>query len=122
VVGAGAEGDRSAADSSGRDWSSERSHATLLDLLFPLSTPGIATDVKRWYVTARITGACPMSLGFYLFFGRKWIVNLAIPSNRPYCAECGYDLSQTRSLRCPECGTPVPRGASDAASAGSAPP
>jgi len=43
--------------------------------------------------------------GLYFFFGGKWIVNLAIPSNRPYCPECAYDLSGAASERCPECGT-----------------
>ena len=46
--------------------------------------------------------------GLYLFFGGKWIVNKVIPSNRPYCPECGYDLSKTRSAKCPECGTVLP--------------
>ncbi|MBN1488771.1 MAG: hypothetical protein JXA69_02545 [Phycisphaerae bacterium] len=44
--------------------------------------------------------------GLYLFFGGEWVVNLAIPGNRPYCPECGYDLSGARHSRCPECGTP----------------
>ena len=45
-------------------------------------------------------------LGVYLFFGGNWIVNLAIPSNRPYCHECGYDLRHVTTNRCPECDTP----------------
>lgn len=44
-------------------------------------------------------------LGLYLFFGGKWIVNLAIPGNRPYCPECAYDLTGAPTERCPECGT-----------------
>jgi len=45
-------------------------------------------------------------VGLYLFFGGEWIVNRAIPSNRPYCHECGYDLSGLAADGvCPECGT-----------------
>jgi hypothetical protein len=42
--------------------------------------------------------------GAYLLFGGDWLVNKAIPSNRPYCPECGYDLSKNSNDRCPECG------------------
>ena len=45
--------------------------------------------------------------GVYLFFGGRWIADKAIPGNRPYCYECGYDLSNYVGERCPECGTPV---------------
>ncbi|MCH7721708.1 MAG: hypothetical protein IH988_12095 [Planctomycetes bacterium] len=50
-----------------------------------------------------------LAIGVYLLFGGKWIVNLCIPSNRPYCPECGYDLSKTTSANCPECGVKLPR-------------
>jgi hypothetical protein len=45
------------------------------------------------------------AIGVYLFFRGEWIVNLAIPGNRPYCPECAYDLSGAVEPRCPECGT-----------------
>jgi hypothetical protein len=46
------------------------------------------------------------SIGLYLFFAGKWIADLAIPGNRPYCHECGYDLSGAAGRICHECGTP----------------
>lgn len=48
-------------------------------------------------------------IGLYLLLGGAWIVDLAIPSNRPYCPECGFDLSKHRGAICPECGTHIPR-------------
>ena len=33
----------------------------------------------------------------------------AARSNRPYCPECGYDLSKATSGNCPECGVKLPR-------------
>jgi len=47
-----------------------------------------------------------LGVGLYLFFGGEWIVNKAIPSNRPYCHECGYMLKDLKGTRCPECDTP----------------
>ena len=58
-----------------------------------------------------------IAVGFYLFFGGKWITNLAIPSNRPYCHECGYELTGNVTGVCPECGTPN-RPSEPAANAG----
>jgi hypothetical protein len=51
-------------------------------------------------------GAVQCVLALYLFFGGRWIVDKAIPSNRPYCHECGYELTGTVESRCPECATP----------------
>ena len=45
-----------------------------------------------------------MIIGAYLFFAGEWIINLAIPSNRAYCPNCGYDLSKRVGAHCPECG------------------
>lgn len=44
--------------------------------------------------------------GLYLFYRSDWIVNYVIPSNRPYCHECAYELTGLpREGVCPECGT-----------------
>ena len=64
------------------------------------------TTISYPYWPYLMSHAFGMMLGLYLFFGGKWIVDLAIPSNRPYCHECGYDLTGATSNRCNECGTP----------------
>jgi hypothetical protein len=51
--------------------------------------------------------AIGIGIGLYLIFGGAWLVNLCIPSNRPYCPECGYDLSESSHDRCPECGVNI---------------
>ncbi len=51
-----------------------------------------------------------LAIGLYLFFGGKWITDLAIPSNRPYCAECGYDIGHSPGDTCPECGALILHG------------
>jgi hypothetical protein len=61
-------------------------------------------DIAGYFVSNCLEAA----IGLYLFFGGKWIANKAIPGNRPYCHECGYDLTQNSSGICPECGTPTP--------------
>ncbi len=47
-----------------------------------------------------------IGIGLYLFFGGKWIADKAMPGNRPYCHECGYDLTNAAGSVCAECGTP----------------
>lgn len=59
-----------------------------------------------WTWVAPISGVFNLLMGMYLFFRGRWIVDLAIPSNRPYCPQCAYDLQGAVSGRCPECGTP----------------
>ena len=72
------------------------------------SALGTLTSGRYWslsYFVMAIPQLIQIALGAYLFFRGEWIVNLAIPSNRPYCPECAYDLTGAPVERCPECGT-----------------
>ena len=70
-----------------------------------------AWGVPNWYywnlMTDHVGDVVQLGLGLYLLFSGRWIADLAIPSNRPYCPECGYDNSEATGKCCPECGVPV---------------
>lgn len=70
-------------------------------------------DPSNWFYLGSLAArAAQPAFGLYLFFGGEWIVNKAIPSGRPYCAACGYDLSKAVAGKpCPECGVQRPAGA-----------
>jgi hypothetical protein len=85
--------------------------------IFALAIPelinGVITLVftfssRNWFLGGSIVAPpIQMAIGAYFFWGGRWIVDKAIPSNRPYCNECGYELTGNTSNKCPECGTPT---------------
>lgn len=60
-----------------------------------------------WYVSNFLGPAIQLAAGLGLFFRGEWIVHRIVPSNRPYCGQCGYELSHVSGGHCPECGTPL---------------
>lgn len=55
-----------------------------------------------------VGGIGRLVIGAYLLFGGAKLVNLCIPSNRPYCPHCGYDVRGVGDGICPECGVRLP--------------
>jgi len=67
--------------------------------------------LDRWWMLLGIASPLlQLVAGRYLLIRGDAIVNLAVPSNRPYCPDCGYDLSGSTGSICPECGTDPQRG------------
>jgi len=75
--------------------------------LFGAFSGGLPTSATWYYVSAFGPPIGNVGLGLYCFLGGTWVVNRIIPSNRPYCPECGYELTGLVRNRCPECGTPL---------------
>ena len=60
-------------------------------------------------LTGLVGGIARVVIGAYLLFGGAKLVNLCIPSNRPYCPHCGYDVRGVGDDDvCPECGVRFP--------------
>ena len=58
--------------------------------------------------TGLVGGIARLVIGAYLLFGGAKLANLCIPSNRPYCPHCGYDVRGVGDDICPECGVRLP--------------
>jgi hypothetical protein len=59
-----------------------------------------------WLIASGLGFAAKVAVGLYLLFGGRWLVDRLIPSNRPYCHECAYELTGLPPEGvCPECGT-----------------
>lgn len=46
-------------------------------------------------------------VGIILLVASNWLVSKLIPSNRPYCPNCGYELTGAVRQHCPECGVDI---------------
>ena len=70
------------------------------------SSWGMPSQVAWQFALQSVGPLFQIGAGLYLFFNGRWVADKAIPSNRPYCHECGYDLTGAVSNLCNECGTP----------------
>ena len=62
---------------------------------------------ELWYIELTFL-AVKLILLIYIFLKPNFIINLAIPSNKPYCPECGYQLTKPIPKHCSECGIALP--------------
>jgi hypothetical protein len=84
--------------------------ANLVGYLEYWSSTAVSGNLQSWHFLGYLIGGIgQFALGVYCLAGGKWIVDKCIPSNRPYCPECGYDLSHNaHATQCPECGVALP--------------
>ena len=74
---------------------------------YVVTNPAARMPEQWWFhVINMLAPVLQLATGLYLFLGGKWIADKAIPGNRPYCHECGYDLTNAAGNLCSECGTP----------------
>ena len=72
------------------------------------SSYGLLEVLSYALYSGLIGGLASLVIGAYFLFGGAKFVNLCIPSNRPYCPHCGYDLRAVNDELCPECGVRLP--------------
>lgn len=77
----------------------------LFPLLLSLATVGVPWRELMFFLVEGASSVVQLAAGAFLFRGGSSVVDYLIPSNRPYCHECGYELTLPASKHCPECGT-----------------
>jgi hypothetical protein len=89
-------------------WTVYTQWSSIVQLTSRPAWPGSPSGSRPWLYAFQgsLRAILALAMGLYLFFGGEWIVNKAIPSNRPYCHECGYMLKNLTGNTCPECDTP----------------
>jgi hypothetical protein len=65
--------------------------------------PSLISYPLAWTVTSLLT----VIASFILLFASNWLADKLIPSNRPYCPNCGYELTGSLGTRCAECGVDI---------------
>ena len=73
------------------------------------TTGSLPSQIRSLVIQGVLVSGAHLAVGLYLYKGGQWIVDAIIPSNRPYCHDCGYELTGTSTTVCPECGTPFKR-------------
>lgn len=73
------------------------------------SSGWIGLSWDSWFVGHLLGYLASVGVGCYLLFFGEWLLNQIIPSNRRYCPDCGYDVSEPLfAKRCAECGAVLP--------------
>ena len=75
----------------------------LLQAIRDAMLPGTSVPFLHTYTVPYFVGY--LGVGLLLLALSSWITDRLIPGNRPYCHECGYDLTGTIGNVCAECGT-----------------
>ena len=57
-----------------------------------------------WSLTSMAGPLIELTAGSFLCFKSRTVADMLVRSNRPSCAECGYDLTGNESHICTECG------------------
>jgi hypothetical protein len=73
--------------------------------------PGGLYDILFWRILPGFAAACLLCVFLWSAFSpgfRRYRRFSRLGKREPLCAECGYRITGLASLRCPECGTPIP--------------